>query len=79
VKFRETRGSFDASMQTCVEIKNHSELVAHLRTIFGPTVTASNVRVGRCQGTDPRNGWNTHEVIWDGKAIGFTNGPLRWE
>jgi hypothetical protein len=68
VKFRAHRGGLKESMQTVREIE--PSLTA-LSVLLKASKAAIKV-VPLCH--DDRNDWDTHLVIVDGNAVGFTDG-----
>jgi hypothetical protein len=60
-------------MKTCVEILSIEDLTRIL-TYKHYLFTSVTVRPYGINNYDPRNGWHTHIVSIDNKAIGFTSG-----
>lgn len=69
VLFRRHREFLDDAMKTVKEVfckKDISDITGY-----------SNITVEKYgRPIDERNGWNTHIVCENGRACGFTNGPL---
>lgn len=83
MKFREQRGGFSESMATITEIPPTKEALVtllNLRCVVSYTIKDPDcVTVYGYGGVDSRCGWDTHLVVVEGKAVGFTDGPLRLE
>lgn len=79
MKFREHRGSLDESMETCVELDDRADLVAHMRRQLAHyyfEFEDAQLKV-EPYAIDKRIGWlDTHIVTIDGYGVvGFTDGP----
>ena len=74
--FRHHRGGFNESMDSVVQVKDFQGLCKIVRKDYGE----GSVTVKKYGGIDPRNGWDTHivlfDTIFDTAAVGFTNGAL---
>jgi hypothetical protein len=57
-------------METVVEIEPTLTALREAMRLFSPEVAVEPI------GVDPRNGWDTHIVLVDGKPWGYTDGPL---
>jgi hypothetical protein len=66
--YRPHRGGLDESMSE-VETLDMESLTGKLVALFGP----GDVEI-KPYHYDARTDWNTHIVLWDGKAVGFTDG-----
>ncbi len=79
MKFREHRGSLTDSMATVLEIEPTKHALAAVMAQrlgdYGMSVTEDMIHVYP-YGYDSRIGWDAHIVTVNGKAIGFTDGPL---
>lgn len=81
-KFRPHRHLLSESLAEAIEIKDHSELVGHLKKVWSHWPTSEgfeskDVTVEKYgNGIDERCGWDTHIVCIKGDAVGFTDGPL---
>ena len=70
-QYRDHRGGLAESMETVQKMHNLSDIQTHLEPLFGPgEITVDEY----CQ--DNRIGWDTHIVCHDGRAVGFTDGPV---
>jgi hypothetical protein len=69
MKFRPQRELLDESMAEAEELDMDS-LTKKMVERFGP----GEVRI-EPYGYDKRIGWNTHIVLHEGRAVGFTDGP----
>ena len=77
MKYRDHRGSLEASMLSVREMPNRAALVEHLRETYGrhELVRDDLIEVKHyCY--DERIGWDTWIVTLNGGAVGFTDGPL---
>ena len=76
--FRPHRESLDAAMAEVVEVNGRGELVDHLRKVWMSEVneSGSNVVVENYGGIDERIDWDTHIVLVNGEAYGFTDGHV---
>lgn len=72
-KFRWHRGGYEESMATVVPVRSKSELVTIILDSF--LFPENHIEIKPYSGIDPRNGWDTHLVSVNGKAVGFTDGP----
>lgn len=79
MKFREHRGSLDASMDTQVEVDNLEELCDYLNdyvSLIDQTIQIDQLKV-EPYGFDKRIDWNTHIVTVEGYGVfGFTDGAV---
>lgn len=77
MKFREHRGGYTESMETCVELNTKEEFLAHLEKVVRKcTQDAATIRFSDLERVDARNGWRTFYVILDGSGpIGMIDGP----
>lgn len=66
--FRPHRMFLDEAMAEVQEVNN----IEDIERITGYT----NITVEKYGGIDERNGWDTYIVCENGRACGFTNGPL---
>ena len=79
MRFREHRGSLADSMETTVNVADHSALLDHIRKLAQawptfPPVTPETVHI-KPYGWDERIGWDTHIVTLDGYGVlGYTDG-----
>jgi phosphoribulokinase len=71
IKFRPQRGSYQEAMQESVVI-DRNEFFSFIWKQFGQ----GEIEFVPSLWIDDRNGWDTHTVVVDGKAVGFTDGPL---
>ena len=71
MKYRDHRGGYRESMKTAREIEPTIDALAMI--LKAPP---STIEVKPYSGIDPRNGWDTHIVTMEGKAVGFTDGPV---
>ena len=78
MKFRPQRGSLADAMNEVQECEPTLEgLQAAMRAVYGGFAPTGEITVKPYgSGYDSRIGWNTHVVLEDGKACGFTDGPL---
>ncbi len=80
MKYRDHRGLLAESLETTVEIPATKEaLMAHLTAIHptSPVTDPATITVKKYgDGIDGRCGWDTHIVAVNGRAVGFTDGPL---
>ena len=70
-KFRFHRGSLADSMATVREVNSLYELITALNDVCEPGKVLIKPY---CY--DDRIDWDTHIVTIDGRAVGFTDGPL---
>jgi hypothetical protein len=81
VLYRPHRGSLNDSLTEVVEINDFAQLVRHMRReVEGwypedELPTEQNTKL-EPYGFDKRIDWDTYLVTVDGKAWGYTNGPL---
>lgn len=82
IRYRPHRGSLDDSLAATIQIKDHDDLVKHLKEIWSRWPTSDGfepeeVTVEKYgDGIDERCGWDTYIVCIKGNAVGFTDGPL---
>jgi hypothetical protein len=88
MKFRQHRGSLQASMETVVELADKAALIKYLRVLLNdwnktlpdvdinfPRIEADSVHV-KHYAYDERTKWETHIVVIDHYGpVGFTDGP----
>lgn len=78
-KFRYHRGHLADSMATAVDVATFTDLVGLVHDYCGGfgwgEADQESVTV-KSYGFDDRIGWDTHIVCLNGKAVGFTDGPL---
>lgn len=79
--YRSHRGHYEDSIATVREVRDLAHLVEVIREERAgwpdqDEVTAESIGVTPYHGTDARNGWDTHLVTINGRAVGYTNGPL---
>lgn len=68
VLFRRHRQFLDDALKTTVDITS----IDHIQKLY----PGSEIKIEKYGGIDERCGWDTYIVTQDGKACGFTNGPL---
>ena len=77
MKFRRHHGGLAESMDTVQEVETMKDLIRILRTTFPSFFKPEDSKVEVAFYTyDSRIDWNTYIVTIDGKAVGFTDGPL---
>ncbi len=75
-KFRFHRGALAESMATVTTVADKEALCNIIRAAWGyPAFGDGQIEVSP-YGYDNRIQWNTYVVTLDGKAIGFTDGPV---
>ena len=75
MKFRPQRGGLDEAMREVFEFSTLDELEAHLRDALGWKFDLVGIeKYG--SGIDKRIGWDTHIVTVNGRAVGYTDGPI---
>lgn len=76
MKFREQRGTLEDSLKTVVEIDpSKRAIAAFLAAIHECPIAVDEIEVVS-YARDTRIHWDTHLVLWNGRAVGFTDGPL---
>jgi len=92
MKFRPQRGGYAESMAEVVEVSSKSELKdVILDSVFPAALFENddyildfcrtpedNIEVKPLGVVDPRNGWDSHIVLLNGQAVGFTDGPATY-
>ena len=73
MKFRPQRGGLAEAMAEVREIEPTTEALSKLLRVWGlyPEITVSKYVYDR------RIDWDTYLVCVDGRAVGFTDGPLK--
>lgn len=71
-KYRDHRGSLADSMDTVQVMASLHDLERHLFPAFG----GGEITV-EAYGYDKRIEWDTHIVCHNGRAVGFTDGPVQ--
>jgi hypothetical protein len=75
-RYRDQRGSLDASMKTVVELADKMALIKHLQDEYGfDRLRDADIEV-TWYGYDSRIDWQTWLVSIDEHAVGFTDGPV---
>ncbi len=73
--YRDHRGSLADSMSTVQQMDSIEDLETHLSKVYKqPSVGIITVEP---YVYDKRVGWNTYIVCVDGRAVGFTDGPVK--
>jgi hypothetical protein len=81
MKYRPHRETLADAMAEVVEVADRAALVEHMRNLvidwYPPDElpTMENTEI-KPYGFDARINWDTHIVLVNGRAWGFTNGPL---
>lgn len=76
MKFRPVRGSLQTAMEEVQECEPTMEsLKAAMKRIYGGFMPTGEITL-KLHGYDDRIGWDTYLVCEDGKACGYTDGPL---
>ncbi len=69
--YRDHKGGLSESMETVQEMDSLSDIRDHLEPTFGPgEITVEDY------GRDECIKWDTYIVCHNGRAVGFTNGPV---
>lgn len=72
-RYRDHRGSLDASLATAQTMNSIDDLSRHIAPLFGKgLIEVKDYGIG----IDTRCGWHTHLVTHNGNAVGFTDGPV---
>ena len=81
-RYRPHRSLLADSMRKVIEVNDLAQLVRHMRREVASWYpkdelpTEDNTKI-EPYGRDDRIGWDTYIVLVDGKAWGFTDGPLK--
>ena len=75
-RYRDQRGSLEASMKTMVELADRAALVKHLQAQYGyERLRPEDIEVS-WYGYDSRLDWQTYLISINDNAVGFTDGPV---
>lgn len=73
--FRPVRGSFKQAMGEAFEVGSIDDVIRYLSKQMLPA-DKDNISI-KYYGFDERNNWETHLVLLDGEAVGYTSSELR--